>query len=165
LQKVYADEIQFYKRTSLSRPNEILEDIRNLVFPNKRVALQQSLASADTEGDGYLLKDQFILAFHQVGVNIDLDTLEFLFDVMSEAYTLPKTNYEPRNDESQTNSQEKIVSLNFFMNRLFRANETRETDEVEEALSHVKASLIYKGLDFSIVFAEQTEESLNKGKR
>lgn len=51
------------------------------------------------------------------------------------------------------------------MNRLFRANETRETDEVEEALSHVKASLIYKGLDFSIVFAEQTEESLNKGKR
>ena len=98
-------------------------------------------------------------------MNIDLDTLEFLFDVMSEAYTLPKTNYEPRNDESQTNSQEKIVSLNFFMNRLFRANETRETDEVEEALSHVKASLIYKGLDFSIVFAEQTEESLNKGKR
>lgn len=44
VQKVYHEEIQFYKRTSLSRPNEILEDIRTLVFPNKRVALQQALA-------------------------------------------------------------------------------------------------------------------------
>ena len=44
VQKVYAEEIQFHKRTSLSRPNEILEDIRTLVFPNKRVALQQALA-------------------------------------------------------------------------------------------------------------------------
>ena len=57
LQKVYQEEIQYFRRTSLSRPNEILEDIRTVIFPNKRVALQQALASADTEGDGYLKKD------------------------------------------------------------------------------------------------------------
>jgi hypothetical protein len=57
LQKVYQEEIQYFRRTSLSRPNEILEDIRTVTFPNKRVALQQALASADTEGDGYLKKD------------------------------------------------------------------------------------------------------------
>jgi len=56
LQKVYEEEIQFNRRTSLARPNEILEDIRTSVFPNKRVALQQSLASVDTEGDGYIHK-------------------------------------------------------------------------------------------------------------
>jgi hypothetical protein len=54
---VYQEEIQYFRRTSLSRPNEILEDIRTIAFPNKRVALQQALASADTEGDGYLKKD------------------------------------------------------------------------------------------------------------
>ena len=63
LQKVYEEEIQFARRTSLSRPNEILDDIRTLVFPNRRVALQQALASADTEGDGYLQLPEFIQAF------------------------------------------------------------------------------------------------------
>ena len=56
VQKVYEEEIQFFRRTSLSRPNEILDDIRTLAFPNRRVALQQALASVDTEGDGYLQK-------------------------------------------------------------------------------------------------------------
>lgn len=37
LQKVYEEEVQFYRQTSLSRPNEILDDIRTLAFPNKRV--------------------------------------------------------------------------------------------------------------------------------
>jgi Ca2+-binding EF-hand superfamily protein len=37
---VYEEEVQFHRRTTLSRPNEILDDIREAVFPNKRVALQ-----------------------------------------------------------------------------------------------------------------------------
>jgi Ca2+-binding EF-hand superfamily protein len=100
LQKVYEEEIQFARRTSLSRPNEILDDIRTLVFPNRRVALQQALASADTEGDGYLQLPQFIQAFQQAGVPIDRDTLEYLFNVMSETFTLPKTEYEPKQAEA-----------------------------------------------------------------
>tara|TARA_B110000285_G_C14921566_1_gene512841 strand:+ start:553 stop:873 length:321 start_codon:yes stop_codon:yes gene_type:complete len=100
LQKVYEEEIQFARRTSLSRPNEILDDIRTLVFPNRRVALQQALASADTEGDGYLQLPQFIQAFQQAGVPIDRDTVEYLFTVMSETFTLPKTEYEPKQAEA-----------------------------------------------------------------
>jgi len=100
LSKVYEEEIQFARRTSLSRPNEILDDIRTLVFPNRRVALQQALASADTEGDGYLQLPQFIQAFQQAGVPIDRDTLEYLFNVMSETFTLPKTEYEPKQAEA-----------------------------------------------------------------
>lgn len=40
LQNVYHEEIQYHKRTNLSRPNEILDDIRSAVFPNRRIALQ-----------------------------------------------------------------------------------------------------------------------------
>jgi hypothetical protein len=27
---------------------------------------------------------------------MERDTLEFLFDIMSESYTMPKTDYEPK---------------------------------------------------------------------
>ena len=44
------------------------------------------------------------------------------------------------------------------MKKLFQKHEMKEVDEVNTALSHIKTTLIYKGLDFSILFAEQTEE-------
>lgn len=141
---------------SQSRPNEILDDIRTLVFPNKRVALQQALASADTEGDGYLTKSQFSHAFQQANVAVDHDTLVYLFEAMSEPFTLPETDYEPR--DTEVASSEKVLQLTFFMGKLFRPHETRETDEVEQALAQIKAALVYKGLDFSIIFAEQSDE-------
>lgn len=166
VQKVYYEEIQFYKRTSLSRPNEILEDIRTLVFPNKRVALQQALAQADAQGDGYLQLPAFVGAFQRADVGMERDTLEFLFDIMSESYTMPKTDYEPKGmavDDEQT--VERVVPLDFFMSKLFQTQETREIDEVELTLANIKAALIYKGLDFSIIFAEQSEDVGKKPKR
>lgn len=54
------------------------------------------MASADEEGDGYLQKLQFVKAFLRAKVPMDRDTLEFLFDVMSEDYMLPKTDFEPK---------------------------------------------------------------------
>mmetsp|Transcript_42490 Transcript_42490/g.65156 ORF Transcript_42490/g.65156 Transcript_42490/m.65156 type:complete len:126 (-) Transcript_42490:3020-3397(-) len=86
---------------------------------------------------------------------------------MSESYTLPKTEYEPSHapDGKELVPYERVISLNFFMTKLFKQNETRETDEVEQTLAHIKAALVYKGLDFSIVFAEQSEESVKKQKR
>jgi hypothetical protein len=152
-QKVYHEEIQYFKRVSTSRPNEILDDIRTLVFPNKRVALQQALASADAEGDGYLTKSQFAQAFQQAGVALDHDSLLHLFEAKSAPFTLPETDYEPR-DGAEVASSEKVLQLTYFMGELFRPQETRETDEVEQALAQIKAALVYKGLDFSIVFAE-----------
>ena len=89
-------------------------------------------------------------------MEIDRDTLEFLFDVMSESYTLPKTEYEPKGiiAGEQEEVEEKVLSLEFFMSKLFRQHETRETDEVMNTLSNIKAALVYKGLDLSNIFAE-----------
>lgn len=53
----------------------------------------------------------------------------------------------------------------FFMAKLFRPHETREVGEIEQALAHIKAALVYKGLDFSIIFAEQSEESSKRSRR
>lgn len=50
--------------------------------------------------------------------------------------------------------ESKVLSLKFFLGKLFRTHEMREVNEVEEALSCIKAALIYKGLDFSVIFAE-----------
>jgi hypothetical protein len=149
----------------LSRPNEILDDIRTVAFPNKRVQLQLALASADGEGDGYIKKDAFIGAFQQVGLAISRDTLEFLFNVLSETFTLPKTEYEPRDQNEEGTASERVLSLSFFMTKLFRPHEQREVDEVDQTLGQIKAALVYKGLDFSIVFAEQSDDSGAKKSR
>lgn len=145
----------------MSRPNEIIEDIRSVVFPNKRVALQQALAGADTEGDGFIKKELFIKAFQVANVSIDLNVLEFLFDVMAETYSIPPTDFEP-NQRGADESPERVMSLKLFMERVFNQHEMREVDEVELTLSNVKAALVYKGIDFSIVFAEQSEETTQK---
>ena len=60
--------------------------------------------------------------------------------------------------DDQQQAQKKYINLMYFSDKLFRKNETREVTEVDETLSYIKASLIYKGVDFSIIFAEQSEE-------
>ena len=88
------------------------------------------------------------------------DTLEFLFDVMSEPYTLPKTEYESKKENTNPNSDAavtKVLNLQFFMEKLFARHEHQEIDEVEECLANIKAALIYKGIDFAIIFAEEEE--------
>ena len=84
------------------------------------------------------------------------DTLEFLYNILSEAYTLPKTEFEPTTalPESEEPAGFRVLSLSFFMNKLFRSGERREADEVEQTLGQIKAALVYKGLDFSVIFAE-----------
>jgi hypothetical protein len=108
-----------------------------------------------------------VQAFQQAGVKFDRDTLEFLYDVLSESYTLPKTNYEPSHPATVAEEapEAKVLSLKFFLGKLFRVHETREVNEVEQTLSNIKAALVYKGLDFSVVFAEQSEEATQKTRR
>jgi hypothetical protein len=50
------------------------------------LALQQALTSVDTQGDGYIKKEQFVEAFDKAGVREDRDVLEFLFDMVGEKY-------------------------------------------------------------------------------
>lgn len=85
--------------------------------------------------------------------------LEFLFNVVAEKYnTVP--------DESDTtNNDEKVMSITYFINKLFSNQETTEFYEVDQTLQNIKAALIYKGLDFSIVFAENSVDNVKKSRR
>lgn len=80
---------------------------------------------------------------------------------------MPKTDYEPSftTNETPQNIETRVLSLKFFLGKLFRSHEMREVSEVEEALSNVKAALVYKGLDFSVIFAEQTDDSKKSTKK
>ena len=82
--------------------------------------------------------------------------LEFLFEVVAEKYN---TN---REDGTNSNEDDKVMSITYFINKLFSNVETSELNEIDVILQNVKAALIYKGLDFSIVFAENTVETKNK---
>jgi len=57
----------------LKRPREIIDKIRHIAFPNKKIALQQSLAASDESGDGYINKIQFIEAIYRADVKIERD--------------------------------------------------------------------------------------------
>lgn len=82
---------------------------------------------------------------------------------MSESYTLPKTDYEISNDKSEV--ENRTLKLKFFLTKLFQEHETKEVDEIETTLSNIKSALVYKGLEFSVVFAEESEEKNEKPRR
>lgn len=87
----------------------------------------------------------------------DRDVLELLFEVVAEKFV---TN---RADGSPSNDNEKILSITYFINKLFNTSETLEINEIDTVLQNLKATLIYKGLDFSIVFAEA--DSVDEGRK
>ena len=58
--------------------------------------------------------------------------------------------------------EDKFLNLMFFVEKLFTRNEYREVTEVDMTLQLIKASLIYKGVDFGVIFAEQSEEQDTK---
>jgi len=130
--------------------------------------------AADSFGDGYIDQETFISAFYLAGVNISRENLEFLFDVMSERFV--KGQGPDRENKKGTlsksdlkniaNSETKYLNLLYFFGKIFQKNERREVTEVDETLSLIKAALIYKGVDFSIIFAETSEEDpKNAGKK
>ena len=96
----------------MNRPKQIFNDIRSKIFPNKKLAIQQAMTSVDTQGDGYIRKEQFIEAFQKAEVTVDRDVLEFLFDVVAE-----KFNTNPEGHQSA--DEEKVMSITYFINKLF----------------------------------------------
>ena len=71
---------------------------------------------------------------------------------MSERFNQPDEN------SHELKADEKFLNLMFFVEKLFTRNEFREVKEVDMTLQLIKASLIYKGVDFGVIFAEQSEE-------
>ena len=78
--------------------------------------------------------------------------MEFLFEVIAEKYN---TVHE---EGDVTNNDQKVLSITYFINKLFSNIETNELNEIDQILQNIKAALIYKGLDFSIVFAENSAD-------
>ena len=159
MQNYYKEETHYYNMTTLNRPKQIFTDIRAKVFPNKKLALQQALVSVDAQGDGYINQEQFIEAFQKAEIKEDRDVLEFLFNVVAEKYNTVQSDGETTNDD------QKVMSITYFINKLFSSFETTDLSEADQTLQHIKAALIYKGLDFSIVFAENSVETTRKGPR
>lgn len=149
VQQYFREEIEFHKLLSLKRPQEIIEKIRSVAFPNKKIALQQSLAASDELGDGYITKQQFIDAMFRADIKIERDQLELLFDVMSERFD------QPKNEEEDLVAEVRHLNLPYFYSKLFTKSEINSVSEVDQTLQHIKAALIYKGVDFGVVFAEQ----------
>ena len=82
--------------------------------------------SVDTQGDGYIRKEQFVEAFDKAGVREDRDVLEFLFDMVGERFN---THRAP--DGSQPAEEERILSVSYFINKLFNTSETVEINEID----------------------------------
>lgn len=83
---------------------------------------------------------------YRAEIKIDRDSLELLFDVMAERFD------QPRPDDMQ--AEVKHLNLPFFFAKLFTKSEVQAVSEVDQTLQHIKTALIYKGVDFGIVFAE-----------
>jgi hypothetical protein len=98
-------------------------------------------------------------AFQRAGIHVDRAVLEFLFDVVGEKYNTVQDEGETTNDDV------KVLSITYFINKLFSQAETSEMAEVDQTLQNIKAALIYKGLDFSVVFAENSVEHVKKVRR
>lgn len=57
------------------------------------------------------------------------------------------------------------MSITYFINKLFNTPEVTELNEIDNILQNLKAALIYKGLDFSVIFAENTVENAKTQKQ
>jgi hypothetical protein len=89
---------------------------------------------------------------YRADIKIDRDSLELLFDVMAERFD------EPRPDDIQ--AEVKHLNLPFFFAKLFTKSEVQAVSEVDQTLQHIKTALIYKGVDFGIVFAESVADDV-----
>ncbi len=79
-------------------------------------------------GDGYIKREQFIEVFDKAGIKVDRDVLELLFDVVAEKFNTS------RQEGTTSNEDEKILSITYFINKLFSATETQEINEIDTIL-------------------------------
>eukprot|EP01022_Parablepharisma_sp_SALTPOND_P011293 TRINITY_DN146_c0_g1_i1.p2 TRINITY_DN146_c0_g1~~TRINITY_DN146_c0_g1_i1.p2 ORF type:complete len:1216 (-),score=156.01 TRINITY_DN146_c0_g1_i1:15438-19085(-) len=147
LEKMFADELKHYNITIFKRPSPIIDEIRAKVLPSKKLSLQEALGTVDKHGDGYITKKQFLEAFERAKVDMDKETLGYLFDLLGEKY-VPKEN-------------EKILSVAHFLKKLLTEAESKEVMEITIILRKIAASLNYRGIEPEILFSDTPLEKLN----
>ncbi len=148
LSSIFAEELKHYHITMFRRPNPIIEEIRKLIIPNKKLRLQESLAKMDTFGDGYITKKQFFDAFERAEVKMDKATLSYFFDMISEKFVPRET--------------EKVISIGSFIKRVLTDTEAGDFQEIAQIFTKISSSLAYRGIDIEAVFADAALNDLSK---
>jgi len=86
LQTIFAEELKHYNLTMFKIPNPVFQEIRAKLGSGKKQKLQEALGAVDEHGDGYLTKRQFIDGFERAQVEIDKETLDYIFEMISEKF-------------------------------------------------------------------------------
>ena len=69
-----------------------------------------------------------VAAFNKADIKEDRDVLEFLFDVVGEKFNTTRKEGETSNDE------ERILSVSYFISKLFSSVESTELNEIDVIL-------------------------------
>jgi hypothetical protein len=128
--------------------------------------LQKALSEVDKEGDGYISKEQFIYAIAEAGIYMIRDDVEYLFDVMAEFYHKQPDNKEKIDDKEEEEEAEepnkmftdKYLFLPFFKSKLYHKQELKDLNELDGTLCLLKSAMLYKNLEFEVIFAENYME-------
>jgi hypothetical protein len=67
-------------------------------------------------------------------------------------------NQNSLEEQSEPTADVKYLNLPFFFSKLFTLSEFKDVSEVDQTLSAIKSALIYKGVDFGIIFAEANDD-------
>lgn len=132
LQTIFSQEIKHHNLTMFRIPNPVFSEIRNNLGSGKKLRLQEALGTVDNHGDGYLTKKQFFEGFEKAQIEIDKETLDYIFEMVSEKYT-------PR-------EQEKVLNIAHFLKQLLTKEENKEYNEIEEILNKISSSMSYRGI-------------------
>ena len=80
---------------------------------------------------------------------------------MAERFETHNSNFDQHSEQSEPVAEVKHLNLPFFFSKLFTLSEFKDVSEVDLTLSQIKSALIYKGVDFGIIFAEANDDQEN----
>ena len=147
IQMIFAQEIKHHNLTMFRIPNPVFNEIRDNLGSGKKLRLQEALGVVDEHGDGYITKKQFFEGFEKAQINIDKETLDYIFEMVSEKYT-------PR-------EQEKVLNIAHFLKQLLTKEEHKEYNEIEEILSKISSSMSYRGIAPEKLFVDVPSNKLD----
>ena len=141
LQQFFSDEIKHFNMMKFRKPNPNIEAIREKIIPYKKLRLHEAFGVADEFGDGYITKKQFLDSFTRAGLSIDLEILNYCFEMASEKFMPSDT--------------EKIISITSFLREVLTEKESKELKEMISTLGKISSSLTYRDIDLELLFASE----------
>ena len=82
IQGFFQDDLLIFKLAMMSKPNEIVNIIRDAIFPDKAYRLHRILVEL-SESD-YVSEEKFLKAFTEIDAQIKPETLIAIFKIFSQ---------------------------------------------------------------------------------